>query len=197
MAIISDNKPLGPSKQYPIASEGVAAIVLADVVDVGIEQTDNGPKPKVELYWVVDEKDAEGNYFVIKRKFTNSLHEKSNLYPIVVDLLGGVAPAPLPYDLEQLIGRANMGVIKHANGKGNNADKKYANIASMLPLKPGQAFTVPTGYIRAKDGGQYGRKRERNQQQASRTPAPSQSQQATAQAQQPANQQVADDDIPF
>lgn len=196
MAIISDNKPLGPSKQYPIASEGVAQIVLADVVDIGLEQTENGPKPKVELYWVVDEKDPDGNYFVIKRKFTNSLHEKSNLYPIVLDLLGGVKPA-LPYDLEQLLGRANMGVIKHAKGRGDNADKTYANIASMLPLKPGQSFAIPPGYIRVKDGGQYGRKRERNQQQASRTPAPSQSQQATAQAQQPANQQVVDDDIPF
>jgi hypothetical protein len=200
MAIISDNKPLGPVKEYPIASEGVTPIVLADVEDLGIQDSElYGPKPQVRLTWVVDEKDPDGNYFVIARKFTNSLHEKSNLYPIVMDMLG--KRPPVPFDLELLIGTASMGVIKRKKGtKEKDKDRTYANIVSFLSMKPGQTFAVPKDFVRGKDGGKYGKlpqERTTNNQNQSRTPAPAQAATRQEQTQLPPQQEVADEDIPF
>jgi hypothetical protein len=195
MAIISDSKPLNGGKEFPIASEGLVLIVLADVEDIGMVMTEKfGPKPQVRLTWVVDEKDSEGNYFVIRRAFTNSLHENSLLYPVVKDMLGKVPPTP--YDLELLIGRANYGVLKQTvSSKGASAGKKFTNIVSFLAVKPGQTFAVPADFVRGKDGGVYGKSpRQRNNSgpaQQPRTPAPAQ------QAQAPVAQQVDDTDIPF
>lgn len=191
MAIISDDKPLGPKKEYPIASEGVVLIVLADVEDLGIQNSElYGPKPQVRLTWVVDEKDPEGNYFVIARTFTNSLHEKSNLYPIVMDMLG--KRPPVPYDLEGLLGKVNLGVLKQKKEtKGKYEGRTFTNIVSFLNPKQGQTFGVPKDFVRGIDGGKYGKLPQ------SRTPAPTQATVATRQAQLPPQQEVADEDIPF
>jgi hypothetical protein len=196
MAIISDSKPLNGGKEFPIASEGLALIVLADVEDIGVVMTEKyGPKPQVRLTWVVDEKDEEGNYFVIRRAFTNSLSETALLYPVVKDILGKVPP--VPYDLELMIGRVNLGLIKHnVSTKGVSKGKKFANIDSILTAKPGQTLAIPSDFVRGKDGGVYGKSpRQRNNSgpaQQPRTPAPAQ--QASPA---PAAQQVADEDIPF
>ena len=200
MAVMSDNKPLGPKKEYPIASEGVTLIVLADVEDLGIQASGQyEPKPQVRLTWVLDEKDPEGNYFSISRTFTNSLHEKSNLYPVVTDMRGSVPP--VPYDLEDLIGRNSLGVIKRkliTDKNNKNFGRTFANITAFLTPKPGQTFSVPKDFVRGKDGGKFGKlpqTRDNNQpQQNSRTAAP----QATAPKPAPAPvQEVADEDIPF
>lgn len=197
MAIISDNKPVGPTKDYPIASEGVALIVLADVEDIGMQETKNGFKPQVRLTWVVDEQDPEGNYFVIRRQFTNSLHENALLYPVVKDMLGKIPP--VPYDLELLIGKVNLGVIKHNVAEsGRSAGKTFANIISVLTPKLGQTFAVPADFVRGKDGGVYGRK----PQARTNSSAPAQ-QPRTAAPVQRANtapavaQEITDEDIPF
>jgi hypothetical protein len=197
MAIISDNKPLGPGKEFPIASEGVTLIVLADVEDLGMVNSEKyGPKPQVRLTWVLDEKDPEGNYFVIRRAFTNSLHEKSNLYGPVTDMLG--KKPPVPFDLELLIGTANLGVIKRkVSEQGASKGKTFANIVSFLATKPGQTFAVPAGFVRGKDGGVYGklpqaRTNNNAPAQPSRTAAPAQKPNTSAAA-----PEVADEDIPF
>lgn len=195
MAIISDNKPVGPAKEYPIASEGVALIVLADVEDIGMKETKNGFKPHVRLTWVVDEQDPDGNFFVIRSEFTNSLHENARLYPVVKDMLGKIPP--VPYDLELLIGKFNLGVIKHNTAEsGRSAGKTFANIISIMTAKPGQKFAIPADFVRGKDGGSYG-KLPRKQ-----SSAPSQQPRTQATTQRPntapaAAPEISDEDIPF
>jgi len=194
MAIVSDNKPLGPGKDYPLPSEGVTLLVLADVEDLGMVNSEKyGPKPQVRLTWVLDEKDADGNYFVIRRAFTNSLHEKANLYPIVVDILGKTPP--VPYDLELMIGKVNLGVIKHkVSSNGASAGKTFANIVSFLTAKPGQTFAVPAGFVRGKDGGNYGKL----PQARTNNNAPAQQPRTAPKANTaPVVPDVADEDIPF
>jgi hypothetical protein len=197
MALIIDDKPTGPPKEYPIASEGPVMVVVADVEDLGIQNDDlYGPKPKIRLTWVLDEKDPEGNYFVIRREFTASMHEKSNLYPVVQDILGKVPP--VPYDLENLVGKSNLGIIKRKlSTKGKSNGKTFANIVSFLTAKPGQSFAVPADFVRGKDGGVYGKlPQSRNSQpnQQPRTAAPTQ---RVAPAQPVSKQEIADEDIPF
>lgn len=194
MAVVIDNKP---PKEYPVASEGVSLIVLADVEDLGVQPGFYGAKPQVRLTWVIDEKDPDGNYFVISRTFTASMHEKSNLFPVVQDMLG--SKPPVPFDLEKLLGRVNLGVIKRTKITDENNKhfgKTFANIVSFLTPKPGQTFAVPSDFVRGKDGGKFGKlpqTRNNNQpQQQSRTAAPAQ-RPTTA----PAAPEVADEDIPF
>jgi hypothetical protein len=193
MSIISDNKPVGPAKEYPIASEGAALLVLADVFDIGMKETKNGMKPSVRFSWVVDEKDPDGNYFVIEREFTNSLHENALLYPVVVDILGKVPK--LPFDLETLIGRVSLGTIKHKAGIGRHEGRQFANIVAFLTPKPGQTLAIPKSFVRGKDGGRYGKlPQARTNNQPSRTPPPAQAAMTSKLAPQ---QEIADDDIPF
>lgn len=201
MAIIVDDKPAGPPKQYPLPSEGMKPIVLADVEELGIQQNEYyGPRREVALTWVIGEQDPEGNFFVIRRTYTASLNEKSNLFADVKDMIGKVPPSSI--DIESLIGTANLGVIKHAAGTGRNAGKTFANIKAFLALRPGETFTVPKDFVRAKDGGKYGKlpKTRDNVQPrgagvnvgGSTANVAGAGRQAT-----PPPQEIADEDIPF
>ena len=183
------------SKEYPVASEGVATIVLADVEDLGVVDGQYGPKQQVRLSWVIDEKDPEGNYFVIRKTYNASMHEKSNLFADVKDILG--ATPPVPYDIENLIGRVNTGVIKQTVAeKGSHKGKTFANIKTFLAAKAGTVFPVPADFVRGKDGGVFGKvkqqQRSNNQQQAQNA-APAQRPNTAPATPAPVN----DEDIPF
>ncbi len=193
MGIVVDDKPAGPPKVYPVASEGVALVVLADVEDLGVQQNQfYGARREVRLTWVVNEKDPEGNYFVISRKYTASLHEKSNLFGDVKDMIGRTPPTSL--DIETLIGTVNSGVIKQVDGKDKNEGKKFANIKAFLAPRAGEMFAIPKDFVRGKDGGKFGRAQ---QQRGSSTQTRTAANVQTAATRQAPAQEVADEDIPF
>ncbi len=184
------------TKEYEKPAEGVVTGVLADVADLGIISGFYGDKPKIRLSWVIDQKDSDGNFFVVSKTYTASLHEKSNLYADVKDIMGKVPP--VPYNVELLIGHVNTLVLKKETAtKGPHAGKDFTNIKAFLAAKTGTVFPVPDGYVREKDGGVYGRPKQTNQgqQQQSRTPAPAQ--QAAPVVALPPQQEIADEDIPF
>jgi len=180
------------TKEYEKPAEGVALGVLADVADLGLIDGPYGAKPKYRFSWVIDQKDSEGNYFVVSKTYTASLHEKSNMYADVKDILG--APPSVPYDVELLIGKVNMLVLKKETATtGKYAGKDFVNIKAFLSARPTDRFAVPAGYVREKDGGQFGRPpKQNNSQQQPRTAAPAQ-RPTTA----PAAPEVAGEDIPF
>src|SRR6266576_542536 len=198
MAIIVNSKPAGPPKEYPLPAEVMNLIVLADVEDLGVQQNEYyGARKEVRLTWVLNQKDPEGNYFVIGRNYTSSLNEKSNLYADVKDMIGKVPPEEM--DIEGLIGTVNQGVIKHSPGKKGtkNEGKTFANIKAFLAPRPGETFAVPKDFVRGKDGGKFGkllRTRDNQPQHQSRTTPPVQKASTATQA---PVQQVADEDIPF
>jgi hypothetical protein len=197
MAMLVDDKPTGPKKEYPVAPEGIALIVLADVEDLGIQPNEfYGPRKEYRLSWIVNEKDPEGNFFIISRKYTASLHEKSNLYADVKDILGSVPP--VPYDLENLIGRVNLGVIKRTAGTGKNEGRTFANIKAFLTPNTGNTFAIPADFVRGKDGGKFGKvPQQRGANTASRTPAPTVPAQAAPAQKSASVREIADEDIPF
>lgn len=152
-----DDKPNGPAKQYPLPSEGLHLLVLADVADLGVVQNQHyGARREVALTWVVNEQDKEGNYFAIRRTFNAAMSEKSNLFAVITHMYGKNPPKSL--DLETLIGKVNNGVIVHTEGKAGtrNAGKKFANIKAFLAAKKGETFAIPKDFVREKDGGKYG-----------------------------------------
>lgn len=191
---IVDNK----GKTFEKPDNGLFIGVLADVVDLGLQNTNYGPKKKVRLVWLLDAKDKEGNNYRVMQQCTASLNEKARLYAIVKDVLDGVAP-PVPYELDNMIGKVNQLFI--AREKSPDGTKEFSNIKAIAPAG-GKTFAIPAGFVRQKD-------KPQNQngvttggtQQAATQPAPAAPAQATAPA--PAAAPAAavsgavNEDIPF
>jgi len=121
---------------------------IADVVDYVEDQPRWGKKnvPVLRLVWVLNANDTEGKPFRVAKKYTASMHEKSNLYSDVKSILG-TAP-PVPFESEDLIGKCNRLVIEQEENDG----RVYANIRAILKMLPGAvAPSVPADFVRAKD----------------------------------------------
>jgi hypothetical protein len=187
MGVVVNDQPNGPAKQYPIPEEGMSLIVLADVEDLGVQPNEKyGARREVALTWVVDQRDSEGNFYTIRRKYNATLNEGSFLFADIRDMFG--KNPPKSFDLELAIGRTNNAVITHALGKGAKAHIKYANIKAFMDAK-GQKLAIPSDFVRGKDGGKFGRK---PQPRTNATAGASASRQVA-----PPPAQQNDDDIPF
>lgn len=139
------------AKPFEKPAAGFYPGILVDVVDLGLVPTKFGPKPKVRLVWLLGANDSEGRPFQVMSQLTASLNEKAALYDIVKSILG-TAP-PVPYDIDNLIGKINTLVI--VREKSTDGSKDYANIKAIVPfqgLMPGQYQpAIPQGFQRAKD----------------------------------------------
>ncbi len=65
--------------EYPIPEEGIFDAVCVDVVDIGKVETPWGPKEKITLMFELDAQDEAGNRYVVGKRYTKSLNERSNL----------------------------------------------------------------------------------------------------------------------
>jgi len=146
------------NKQYPIPDEGIYNAVAVDVVDIGKVETPWGPKEKVTIMFELDAEDEGGNRFVVGKRFTKSLNEKSNLYKTLTQWRSRkFKPQELKngFDLESLIGVSAIVYISH-----NETDKRtYANIQSVLPPEQGKDGN-PQWFV-TRPSGQYTRVIER------------------------------------
>jgi len=141
----------GSSKDFELAEEGAQAAVLADVVDLGVLETDFGPKRKVQLVYVLEECDTEGRQKRVFERFTASLHEKAPLYKRITGPGFGAKVEGAKFDLESLLGRQLQLVIVHNDGQGKHKGKKFANVQATMKPRMGQNVTVPEDFQRAKD----------------------------------------------
>lgn len=182
----------GSNKVYeqPKATGGVIyRAVLADVIDLGLVEGMYGIKPRVRFIWILDAKDSEGNYFRVQKSYNAVLHEKSNLYADVRDMLGA-APS-IPYELDNLLGRNNNLLLTDAKKKDGTP---CVNVKAILAAPAGSDFKVPADFVRNKDRA----KTQQSNTQAAR-PANTAPAQPAAPVQAPAAPpvEVADEDIPF
>ena len=147
--VITENQ-----KDYPIPAEGLFNAVCVDAVALGEIETPWGPKEKVSLIFELDAEDENGNRYVVGKRFTQSLNEKSNLRKDLErwrnrkfkpqELKGG-------FDLESLIGVSCIVFISH-----NETDKRtYANIDSILP--PETSEDGSPGWLTTRPSGEYTR----------------------------------------
>lgn len=129
--IIKEEKP-----DYPLAPEGLQDAVLVDVVDLGELDTPWGAKHKLSLVWELEDTDEENQHYIVVKRYTWSLNEKSNLRKDLErwrgskfskdELESGV-------DMEAFLGLNATLFIAH-----NETDEKtYANIETILPRKKG------------------------------------------------------------
>jgi hypothetical protein len=133
----------GNNKTYELCPPGFHQVVLADIVDIGVQETRYGPKPKIRLVWLVGSNDSTGKPFRLFQQATASGHEKSKLYAILNDALG--RPPQRPIDTEQYIGLQAQALVIHnlaANGR------TYANVKVLTPAAAGQAVQIPADFKR-------------------------------------------------
>lgn len=149
MPIISRKK----KGDYSTAPEGLHAAVCVDVIDLGLVETQWGEKYRVEIRWELNEIDPEsekGRPYMVTAKFTNSLHEKSRLRPMLEAWRGRKFTAEEldGFDLERLLGaNCQVQVIHAITDKGT-----YANVQAVVPASKGSIKLVPSKeYIRVVD----------------------------------------------
>ena len=143
MAIIAKGSSFVP------CPAGLHQAVCCDVVDLGNVESVYGVKHKVTLVFQVNEPMDDGRPFLVQRRYTVSLDQKSSLRkdleswrgrPFTADELKG-------FDLEKL-----LGVNCQLNVQQNDRDgTTYANITAIVPLSRGMSKMAVAGYIRKKD----------------------------------------------
>lgn len=176
--IISDN-----AKEYQKHPEGEYIGVCVDIVDLGLEQTQYGMKPKMRVVFETEataEKEISGQTVLvpatISRKFTASLNEKAPLRAFLEAWRGRkfTASEAKAFDTEQLLGvPAYLNVTWEWSQDGQ---KQYDNILTCGKLPRGlEAIGASGNYMRVKDRPQQpqqGQGRQQPQRQAQPTPAP-------------------------
>jgi hypothetical protein len=127
--------------------------VLADVVDLGeITTVYNGqPKtqPMVRFVWILNSNGQNGKPLSITGRFNNNLHEKSNLYKSVKQILN--AAPPLTLNPESLIGQTRKLFIQRETTGEGQQKKDFANILGISPADAGVTVAIPADYVRDKN----------------------------------------------
>lgn len=143
--------------KYPLAPDGLQEAVLVDVVDLGELDTPWGAKHKLSLVFELETTDEEGQHYIVVKRYTWSLNEKSNLRKDLErwrsskfskdELENGV-------NMEEFIGLNATLFIAHTE---TSDDKTYANIETIIPRKKGNKVI----FFEQKPSGQYTRVVER------------------------------------
>jgi hypothetical protein len=133
---------------YELPSEGPQAAVLADVIDLGLQDTAYGKKMKVRFVYVLAENDSNGREKRAFGTFTKSLNEKARLRKHLSQLGVKFGPDTKSVDIEALVGQQVTLVLAIEDGTGG---KQFANIVSVMKPAAGQNVAIPDGFVRAKD----------------------------------------------
>jgi len=143
-----------PESKFTPAPEGLFLAVACDVVDLGMVDDGFGMKHKVEIWWQLDERNPEtGARFTVRKRYTNSLHEKASLRKDLEMWRGRkFTPEELRgFDLEKLIGVPCQIQTVH---KVTDDGKVFCNIGAVITAR-GQKLTVQD-FTRHKDRAQTG-----------------------------------------
>ena len=151
MAIMAKVSGNGDGKVFEPAPEGVHQAVLVDVVDLGILQVSwqgvTRSQHKVNLAWQINENREDGKPFLVFKRYTLSLHEKSGLRKDLESWRGRKitrGEEQVGVDLEGMIGQNCLLNVTH-NQVG---DRVYANVSSVNPLMKGMPKIVVRDFVR-------------------------------------------------
>jgi hypothetical protein len=148
------------------APQGVHQAVCVDVVDLGmVESNFNGEKKlqhKVKVVWQINELNEEtGRRYVVSKRYTASLHEKSSLRKDLQSWRGRpFTPEELRgFDLDILIGLDPNGsrVGREINCQINLVHKTlddgriFANVEALMPLAKGMVAIDPLDFLKERD----------------------------------------------
>ena len=137
---------------YPVPEEGLHSAVLVDAVNLGTLESQWGPKEKVSLIFELETEDENGKRFIVGKRFTRSLNEKSSLRKFLEKWRGSkYTPDELRQgvNLENLVGQnATLFVVLN-----ETEERVFVNLESVIPYKNKNGEVVlPSGeYTRVKD----------------------------------------------
>lgn len=142
-------------KHYTPAPSGLWSAVCCDVIDLGMVESQFGERHQVELRWQISEEHPEtGKPFLVVRRFTLSLNEKSNLRPFLESWRGAAYTedeVEAGVDIEaEFLGQPALLQVMH---KPSSDGRIFANPASALPLPDAFTKVAPRDYVRVKDRG--------------------------------------------
>lgn len=146
MALIAKEE----KKEYTPAPEGVVQAVCCDVIDLGIMDGMFGPKHAVEFRWQIDAAMDTGKPYLVAKRLTLSLHEKSGLRKDLEAWLGRkmTEAERAGFDLEQMVEENCQLLIVH---KHTEDGRTFANVGAIMPLGKGQQRLAVREYTRQKD----------------------------------------------
>lgn len=135
-------------KQYEMPEDGQYTAIVADVVDLGICTGQYGPKHRVQILFILDALNSEGENFKVSIFANASLHEKATLRKTVKAILRRDVSGT--FDLDELIG-TTVGVVTEQN---ESDGKTFCNISAIIPAPKGSNLEIPSDFQRQveKDG---------------------------------------------
>lgn len=137
------------AKDFKPAPEGTHSGVCVQIIDMGIQETNFGPKRQVRLAFEIDELMENGEPFLIAANLTAVMNEKSNLYKLLCGWFGRSAIesalANGGLDMKRFLGKPAMVNVSHS--KSADGTRTYANIASLSGLPKGMAPLQPKGKL--------------------------------------------------
>lgn len=114
---------------WPLCPEGVHVASLIEVKDLGLVETNFGPKHRARFVWEIEH---EGASYRVFQAFNVSLDPKSHMRKAITEILGRDPGSK--FDLDTLVGSEARLVIGHDDG---NDGITYANVRAVLPAKDG------------------------------------------------------------
>lgn len=140
----------GDGKTFTPAPAGVHQAVCVDVVDLGmLDVTWQGvtkTQHKINVAWRINEDRDDGKPFLVFKRYTLSLHEKSGLRKDLESWRGKSfsRDEELGFDVERLIGVNCLLNVTH----NHVGDRTFANVVSIMPLAKGMPPITVRDYVR-------------------------------------------------
>ncbi len=139
----------GDFEDYIPPPAGPAVAVLVAIIDLGTQDVTFGAgarefASKVYFVWELTGKlnEQTGKNHVIGSDFRVSLNEKANLRKLIQNWIGRNFAEDEEYDITERLGKPCLLTIAHKSGKGENANKTYANIAGCTAVPQEMAGSV-------------------------------------------------------
>lgn len=143
----------GESRTFAPAPAGLHQAVCVDTVDMGLlEVTYSGKTKKqwkVRVVWQIDEDMDDGRPFIVQKRYTASLNEKSTLRKELESWRGRPFTQEEldAFDLDKILGVNCQLNIQHVTKDG----KLYANVVSIVPLGKNMPKIEARNYVRVQD----------------------------------------------
>ncbi len=143
----------GEARTFTPAPSGLHQAVCVDVIDMGVLEVTYGGKTKkqrkIRLAWQIDEEMEDGKPFLVQKRYTASLHEKSTLRKELESWRGKpfTDEELAAFDMERLLGVNCQLNIQHAVKAGET----YANVVSIVPLGKNMPKIAARDYVRMQD----------------------------------------------
>ena len=97
--------------------EGVHSAVCVDCIDLGVKETQYGPKRKLRMVFEIADRMENGKPYSVSRSFTASLHQKATLSNFLSKWRGRAVSEGEEIDFDKLITANATLVVSHMVGE--------------------------------------------------------------------------------